>query len=572
MKKFFSNIAEFLKSVKKKPHAEIKDTNKIDAFDNTIFIVCSITSAFINLIFIANLTKSPYTLGTLLSMPAAVFLGILSISLDLSKMNHAMKINSLTELERELGNETWIKSVTKIKNKWRRVYLAYVFLSILTSVSLASISIGAGITRNANTLKQIDGFIVQGEQYIGISSTSKNIQMQNLVNKATDNSEEDAIKFVNQQVEEVWPKIQEWQDEYTDFLNEELDPNDKTVLEEKYNGSKSYYDYWTKRNREVNNLLSSSKYSSSSLKEYQIKALTLSDFEAKIKSNYLKTYKKTASDEASEKLNQLSDTAMEEALGWIETLNNVSLVNPKSGETVVFDTDVNKSPKVLIQSALTILKALRVDVENDSGDIGSSSKIFMQVGSWAESLSNKKNNDMNEVLNQKSSGSLGVTEISMMLTLLFLSLLCELAINQFSPQPKLTRKLVGKFRRYFPKEFDINQFIFEVNKEKYKAMEIDTEEYNKETEICVDIAIKSEMTLKKAIDEKKKSMKSKTTTKKEQEKVPSGNVEDIEKKEEPPVRKVRQINRTEEKPAEDKSTEDALKSALEGLIKKVEQE
>ena len=82
MKKFFNNIAEFLKSVKKRPHAEIKDTNKIDAFDNTIFIVCSITSAFINLIFIANLTKSPYTLGTLLSMPAAVFLGILSISLD----------------------------------------------------------------------------------------------------------------------------------------------------------------------------------------------------------------------------------------------------------------------------------------------------------------------------------------------------------------------------------------------------------------------------------------------------------------------------------------------------------
>lgn len=550
MKNFFRRIIEFFKSVKEKPHAII-DSDYVSFFDNTIFIVCSITSAFINLIFIANLTKSPYTLGTLLSLPAAVFLAILSISLDLSKMNHAMKINSLTELERELGDKSWVGNVTKIKNKWKRVYILYVCLSILTSVSLSSISIGAGITRNSNTLRQIDEFIVQGEQYSGISSTSKNIQMQNLVNKATDNSEQDAIDFVNLQVERVWPKIQEWQDEYTEFLNEELDPNDKTILEEKYNGSKSYYDYWTKRDREINSLISSSKYSSSALREYQIKNLTLANFESTIKANYLKTKKTASSDDATEKLNQLSDSAMEEAIGWLETLNSVSLVNPKSGEIVVFDTDNSKQPKVLIQSALTILKALRVDVENDSGDIGSSSKIFMQIGSWVESLEKKNNNDMNEVLNQTSKGSLGITEISMMLTLLFLSLLCELAINQFSPQPKLTRKLVGKFRRYFPKNFDINEFIFEVSKEKYKAKEMDQEEFDREVETCVDIALKSQINLKKMVEERKNSKDKK-----------------VEEVKETPIRKVREIKKQEES----NDTSDALKKALEGLISKVEQE
>ena len=145
----------------------------------------------------------------------------------------------------------------------------------------------------------------------------------------------------------------------------------------------------------------------------------------------------------------------------------------------------------------------------------------------------------------------------MMGVLLFLSLLCELAINQFSPQPKLTRKLVGKFRRYFPKDFDINEFIFEVSKEKYKAMEIDTEEYDKEIKICADIAIKSQATLKKIIEEKKKELTNSQS-----------NIQE-KKDEEKPVRKVRQINK---EPQEEKSTEDALKNALEGLIKKVEQE
>ena len=50
MKNFLNNIKGFFDSVKSHPHAEIKDTNKIEIFDNTIFFVCSVASAFINLI------------------------------------------------------------------------------------------------------------------------------------------------------------------------------------------------------------------------------------------------------------------------------------------------------------------------------------------------------------------------------------------------------------------------------------------------------------------------------------------------------------------------------------------
>ena len=275
-----------------------------------------------------------------------------------------------------------------------------------------------------------------------------------------------------------------------------------------------------------------------------------------IKQKRLEYLKSNENELALEKLNKFSDSNKEEIIPWLETLNALNLINPKTGEIVQFPIDENKDPITLAKSANTLLKALKVDVENDSGDIGSSSKIFMQVGSWINSVTNK-NDDLNKVLNKKGSGGSGITSIAMMGVLLFLSLLCELAINQFSPQPKLTRKLVGKFRRYFPKDFDINEFIFEVSKEKYKAMEIDTEEYDREIKICADIAIKSQATLKKIIEEKKKEL--------------ANSQADIQEKkvEEKPIRKVRQINK---EPQEEKSTEDALKNALEGLIKKVEQE
>lgn len=461
-----------------------------------VFFVCSLISGFINLVFIANLTKSDYGIGTLINIKAAILLGFLSIGLDLSKLLHAIQVNTLDELQRKLSKHTWSVKIKNVRRKWHIMYVLYVALSVITSVSLSSISIGAGITRNSNTLKQIDEFIVQGEQYSGVDSTAKNIQMQNLVGKATDTSEQDAIAFVNKQVSEVWPKIQEWQEEYTEFLNNELDPNDKTVLETPYNGSKNYYDYWTKRDREINALLSSSKYSNSNLNESSIRRLTLAAFESAVKTNYLKTMKTTSSDEAASKLAELTDTTMEEAYAWIETLNNIQLVNPKNGEIVVFDTDKEKSTKVLIAAALTRLKALRVDVENDSGDIGSSSKIFMQLGSTIDSIKTKHNEttDLTKVLTEsKTSTSLGSTEIMMMAMLLFLSLLCEIAINQFSPKTNISRKMLGQFSQHFDPSFDVNDFMLDVYIEQFNYGQMSKKQF--------DIAVKETLDMMKITKE-----------------------------------------------------------------------
>lgn len=464
-----------------------------------VFIACSIISGFINLVFITNLTKSAYTIGTLLSVPAAVLLGLMSIGLDLSKCLHSIQVNTLNELYRKLSNRPWASKIKSVSRKWFTIYILYVILSIITSMSLSTISIGAGITRNANTLKQIDGYIAKGELYTDIDTKAKNAQMQNLIDQAQDSTESDAVKFTQEQVAAAWPIIEEWQNEYRDFVAEGLSTDDTEELEEPYNGSKTYFDYWKKRNNQVRTALHSAGYSGDE-SEWAISKLRKANFEANIKNNYMKTYKVTSNNIATEKLGHLTDSTMAEATGWLETLNSVQLINPRTGDIVVFDTNPEKPTKVLVTTALERLKALRVDIENDSGDIGSSSKIFMQMGSLFNESDENTNTDLNEALNKKSKGSFGTTEILMMGMLLFLSLLCELAINQFSPKTAISRKMLSQFSQYFPAGFDVNDFMLEVLIEQYNYGEITKDRFDKEVKETLAMMKVSKQSLLGALD------------------------------------------------------------------------
>lgn len=444
-----------------------------------VFVLCSIISSLINLVFISNLTKESYDIGSILSIPAAIFLGILSVGLDASKTIHVIQVNSLNEMYRKLSQFPWSKSIKKTLNKWTTVYLLYVVLSIVTSVSLSTISIGAGITRNANLLNLIDTQIKEGEKYLEIDGASKDANFKHIINSATDSSEEDAIAFAKNMMTEIWPFIEEYKTERTSFEDAGYDVNSTEEIE--WNGNKIIpSSYWDKRNRDVNNRLTNAGHNSVS--GSAIKNLNRANVERIIQQNQLSLTETRKSENAIEKLNDLSSQSMQEALGWISTINSLKMVNPKTGEVATFDID-ETNPKVSVSSALTQLKALRVDVESDSGDIGSSSKIFMQVGSWIDGATEKKT-DLTNVLDNKNQISFGTVEILMMVMLLFLSLLCELAINQFAPTIKVSRKMLGQFRHCLPKEFDINLFMLNLNNELRDYDLISDEELEYQIDYC----------------------------------------------------------------------------------------
>ena len=445
-----------------------------------VFVLCSIISSLINLVFISNLTKESYDIGSILSIPAAIFLGILSVGLDASKTIHVIQVNSLNEMYRKLSQFPWSKSIKKTLNKWTTVYLLYVVLSIVTSVSLSTISIGAGITRNANLLNLIDTQIKEGEKYLEIDGASKDANFKHIINSATDSSEEDAIAFAKNMMTEIWPFIEEYKTERTSFEDAGYDVN--SIEEIEWDGNKIIpSSYWDKRNRDVKNKLINAGHPGISGGS-AIMNLNRVDVEKIIRQNKLSLTETKKSENAIEKLNDLSSQSMQEALGWISTINSLKMINPKTGEVATFDID-ETNPKVSVSSALTQLKALRVDVESDSGDIGSSSKIFMQVGSWIDGATEKKT-DLTNVLDNKNQISFGTVEILMMVMLLFLSLLCELAINQFAPTIKVSRKMLGQFRHCLPKEFDINLFMLNLNNELRDYDLISDEELEYQIDYC----------------------------------------------------------------------------------------
>lgn len=458
-----------------------------------VFIFCSLVSSFINLVFISNLTKSGYSIGTLITVPAAVLLGSLSIGLDIAKFLLAIQVNTLGELIRKLSSFPWVKNVKRAAAWWRGVYITFIMLSVITSVSLSSISIGAGITRNANLISQIDEYIVQGEGYTNINAGADAVTRQNLISKATDTSEKDAREYAENAVSEIEEFIAEVgpvvNAEYVDDDN--LENGGKTAAQKKSEALKPYESKRTK----INNILKGAGYRARTFDE--LVAFNTMTLATDIKQKRLEYLQSNSNDIAVEKLGELKDNTNTEILAWLETLNALGLVNPRNNEVITFDVSSDKPANVLAKSATQILKALRVDVENDSGDIGSSSKIFMQVGSI---FASKKigDKDLQAALNVKAEGSFGATEIMMMGMLLFLSLLCELAINLFSPKTNISRKMLSQFSEYFSNDFDVNDFMLDVYIDQLDFGVLDKDAFDRKAKKAVEL---TEIT-KKALYEK----------------------------------------------------------------------
>lgn len=466
-----------------------------------VFIFCSLVSAFINLVFISNLSKSNYDIGTLISVPAAVLLGSLSIGLDIAKFLLAIQVNTLNELIRKLSKFPWVKNVKRAAIWWKSVYVTFIILSVITSMSLSSISIGAGITRNANLINQIDEYIIQGEQYTNINAGADAVTRENLISKATDTSEKDARDYAENAVSEiedfiaiVGPIVSA---EYVD--DENLEDGGKTALQKKNEALKPY----EARRTKINNILKGAGYRARSFDE--LVAFNTMTLAADIKQKRLEYLQSSSNDIAVEKLGELKENTNVEIYSWLETLNALSLINPKTNEPMVFDTSTDKPANVLAKSATQMLKALRVDVENDSGDIGSSSKIFMQFGSIfaSKKLGDK---DLQAALNVKAQGSFGATEIMMMGMLLFLSLLCELAINLFSPKTNISRKMLSQFSEYFDPDFDVDDFMMDVYIDQLKFGVLDRDAFDRKSKKAVELTEITKQSLYEKYSKKNKTI------------------------------------------------------------------
>lgn len=457
-------------------------------------IVLSMISGAIDLVFFSGLSKSYYELFGLIAIPAGLLMSVMSIGFTMGKFFCAMQIGAIKDLKTRLRNAgyDWYDNLNRINWKWQVIHKFLIGVSILTSISLSVVSIGTGVSRNANKLEQIDSLIKEGTKYVEVVNTAKDQSLAVSVAKSVDTSEQDAISFTTEQMMKIRPAVESYKEDRAAFNATGIDVN-STEKNDIYSPNPSAY--WNRRNEEVNNLLQNAGYATQT--GQGIYNLNLATVESTIQRRYLDTHKPKNVDEVKKELSEASESTLVEARGWLDTLsaqnftrNEQTIVNGKIVYTsvpVVFDTDKDTDTKVLVTRALSLLKQYRTDVESDSGDIGASSKLFMMVGNAWDKIHLKKSSNVVEALNVKVKTGMGTTEIMIMIVIMLFGIVQEFLIALFTPKSTLSRKMLYQFDSEFGPGFNVNDFMLDIYLDYYNKGIISKEDFEAKAKKCVDL-------------------------------------------------------------------------------------
>lgn len=523
-KKFQISIPKFLFFWKDNHHKTmLRTTNILINGKLLTCILLSVVSGLIDIIFFSGLSKSFYELFGLIFIPAGLLMSIMSIGFTMGKFFCAMQLGAIAELKNRLKNfgYKWYKNLNKLSWKWHVIHKFLIGVSILTAISLSVVSIGTGVTRNSTLLKQIDDLIVEGTRYSEILNTTRDTSLTVSVARTVDTSEQDAIIFTQTHMSRIRPVVEQYKVDRESFTRAGFDVTSTNQID--WNGQivDNPSLYWDQRNESINNLLQNAGYGTVSGRN--IYNLNLSQVERTIRQNYLNTYRSRDPEEIKREMEEARQSTIEEADGWLKTLNalnftrNERIRNEETGKIeyrttpIIFDdkeNTQNTETKVLITRALSMLRQYRTDVESDSGDIGSSSKMFMMIGNAWDKLHTKKAATVSEALNTNVKTGMGSTEIMIMIIIMLFGIVQEFLIALFTPKSTISRKMIYTFDAYFESDFDINRFMLSLYLDYYNKGIITKEDFEAKARKCVDL-------MQNTLDSLIEKYTKKLTTKKE---------------------------------------------------------
>lgn len=423
------------------------------------FIGLSIISGFINLVFISNLTKSPYIIGWLqqknaawIAIPGAAFLGIMSIFLDISKCLHAIQINTLSELQRKLSNkQDIVKKLQRVKIKWFIVYVLYIFISIATSMSLSVTSIGGAIRENENIITLItedyNELALLKDNQKSDKSDKRDITRSNITGTQT------AKEAAEKEVATYWGYIEDYRIQRDAIENQPL-TEDFTEETQK---------------AQIDALRTKVVQRVPVVTARNVDYISQTEFKKKMQDISKVSETDTSNAKVLEDLINENSEEIVQAIRGLEGRYVDTLGNP-----VTFLNE--DGTPVDITTALSTLKTLKNKYQSDgNSEIGLSAKGFTILADAINSHRKRPN-----------TSGFGTTEILMMAVILFLSLLVELGINQFSTKTKISRKLLGQFSQYLPKNFDTNDFMIDIYMDQFNFGAITKEERDAKIKECVE--------------------------------------------------------------------------------------
>lgn len=445
-------VIECLKSLFQKKKSRDEGTNTANLLIKGKFwtcIVLSITSAFIDIVFFSGLSRSNYLFFTV-PIAAGIILSIMSIGFSFGKFFVAIQLSAIREMQTRLHQMgyAWAKNFNKAKLKWNVVHKFLISISIITSISLSTITIGNGVRTMEMNIKNQSKDV---EYLFSLRDKKESIQnskmgtidtTQQLADKAISgvmNADADAQNDIRlrQNAESEIIKISE---------NESLTQDEKN----------------TQITEVQNRFLKMTGYRSW--------ATSSVDY---IRKNYTAQATNTAGaaslQKEASKIIAESEEAMKAAQDeFVKSLDAKEYKLPDATPLKFTDGEGNALP---IEVAISKLQASIMEWQVDTGDAGPSSKVFQLLATYINA--------------DPKAGGMGLSEIIMMVLICVFGIVQEYLIAIFTPKSIISRKMLSQFNEYMGEGFDPNRFMLETYKEYLDNGAMSSEAFEEKAKKCV---------------------------------------------------------------------------------------
>ena len=405
-------------------------------------LILSIVSAFIDIVFFSGLSKSDYPFFSM-GIPAAIILSIMSIGFSGGKFFVAMQLATIKEIEtrlRELKYEC-VKRFFWLKLKWNLVHKFLVSISIITSISLSVITIGNGVRKMEQNIKNMT---IDAQYLIDLSNSIKNGNADKREAAKSNITGTLAAKSdAKEEVERYFSRLQNYQNKYFEIQDDET-----LTPEEKHSKGEEII------SKIVKEIPGASRKN----------AIYFS------KADLQKTIQNTALENEKEDNSSIYEEAVaydeQELETYIIAIQDKDYKFP-DGSPIVF---VEDGKPVNRQLAISRLQKGIMEWQSDTGDAGASSKIFTLVATYLKA--------------DEKAGGLGASEIMMMLLIMIFGIVQEFLIAIFTPKVAISRKMLSQFSEYLD-GVDLNMFMLVTYKSYLDRGIISTEAFEEKSKKAV---------------------------------------------------------------------------------------
>ena len=402
-------------------------------------IILSIASGFIDLTFFSGLSKSLFHVGTI-PIPAAVLYTVISIGFILAKFWCAMQIGMIKELKTRLlaKGKDWANGLKKALLPWQIVHKFLIAVSIITALSLSINSIGAGIRKMEQNIKNMS---YDAETLIELNKSANSGEKEK--REAAKDNIAGAIKAKNdarKEVDRYYSRLVQYQEEYFSIPEDDTEARQAVI---------------SKIVREIPGVV-----------EKNAIYFTKADLQRSIQ--------KAAS--ANETVN---DTSLyEEEVAYDKSQIEATILaladkkyRTPDGELISFTNE--DGSLVDVQLAISRLQNGISEWQSDTGDVGESSKIFTLIATYINA--------------DAKAGGMGISEWMLMILIALFGIVQEFLIYLFTPKATIDRKLLSQVSSYmmWKNEEEKERFLISVYKSYVGDGIINQENYEAKCKKCV---------------------------------------------------------------------------------------